>query len=312
MAGSEQSDDDVSRVGTVITVFRGGCEVVDGDRVRELALRGRHLHRSLALAVGDRVRFDPERGLLLDVEPRATVLERLRPAGGRRHHGGRRQVIAANMERLAVVASASEPGFVSGAVDRFLLAAAAGGLESILLVNKLDLLAGRPLPDEIQAYSAVVPVLPVSARTGAGLEELRRVLRGSRTVLAGHSGVGKSSLLNALEPELRLETGEVSPRDGKGRHTTSRALWCRLPGDAVVVDTPGVREIATGPVDPALLGEVYPDIAARGEQCRFRDCRHDREPDCAVRDAIEQGELPAARLASYRKLLAEVEGGSAG
>lgn len=309
MADSKQrGTDGTERVGTVITVFRGGCEVVDGDRVRELALRGRHLHQELALAVGDRVRFDAERGLLLDVEPRATLLERLRPAGGRRHHGGRRQVIAANMERLAIVAAASEPAFVSGAVDRFLLAAAAGGLESILVVNKVDLLAGRPLPEEIQAYSAIVPVLAVSARIGTGLDELLRVMSGSRTVLAGHSGVGKSSLLNALEPELRLETGAVSPKDGKGRHTTSRALWCRLPGDAVVVDTPGVREIATGPVDPALLGEVYPDIAACAEECRFRDCRHDREPGCAVHEAIEQGSLPAPRLASYRKLLAELAG----
>jgi ribosome biogenesis GTPase len=293
--------------GTVITVFRGGCEVVDGDRMRELALRGRH-RQELALAVGDRVRFDAERGLLLEVEPRDTVLERLRPAGGRRHHGGRRQVIAANMQRLAIVSTASEPPFVSGAVDRFLLAAAAGGLASILVVNKIDLLEGRPLPEEIRAYAAIVPVLPVSARTGAGLPELRGLLTGSRTVLAGHSGVGKSSLLNALEPELRLETRAVSPRDGKGRHTTSRALWCALAGDAVVVDTPGVREIATGPLDPTLLGEVYPDIEARAEECRFRDCRHDREPDCAVRHAIEQGTLPAARLASYRKLLAELEG----
>jgi ribosome biogenesis GTPase / thiamine phosphate phosphatase len=292
-------------VGTVITVFRGGCEVVDGDRVRELTLPGR-LRQEHALAVGDRVRFDAERGVLVDIEPRETSLERLRPAGGRRHHGGRRQVIAANMQRLAVVATASEPPFVSGVVDRFLLAAAAGGLESILVVNKLDLLEGHALPDAIRAYTAVVPVLPVSARTGAGLAELRAVLGGSRTVLAGHSGVGKSSLLNALEPELRLETGAVNARDGKGRHTTSRALWCRLPGDAIVVDTPGVREIATGPVDPALLGEVYPEIAEHAESCRFRDCQHDREPGCAVRQAVEAGALPPTRLASYRKLLAEL------
>ena len=303
--GEKREDAATVRVGTVITVFRGGCEVVDGDSVREIALLGRQ-RQTLALAVGDHVRFDVARGALLEIEPRETALERLRPAGGRRHHGGRRQVIAANMQRLAIVATASEPNFVSGAVDRFLLAAAAGGLESILVVNKVDLLADRPLPEEIQAYAAIVPVLPVSARSGAGLAELRALLSRSRTVLAGHSGVGKSSLLNALEPELRLETGAVSPRDGTGRHTTSRALWCRLPGEAVVVDTPGVREIATGPLDPALLGEVYPDIASRADACRFRDCRHDREPGCAVLQAIAEGTLPAARLASYRKLLGEL------
>lgn len=305
MAGEKREGDAAPRVGNVITVFRGGCEVVDGDHVRELALSGRQLRDALALAVGDRVRFDAERGTLLEIEPRETVLQRLRPAGGRRHHPGRPQVIAANMQRLAIVATPREPPFVSGAVDRFLLAAAAGGLESILIVNKLDLLGGTPLPEEIHAYSAIVPVLPVSARTGAGLPELLALLSRSRTVLAGHSGVGKSSLLNALEPELRLETGAVSAR-GKGRHTTSRSLWCRLRGDAIVVDTPGVREIATGPLDPGLLDDVYPDIAGAAHECRFRDCQHDREPGCAVLAAIERKELPAARLQSYRKLLGEL------
>jgi ribosome biogenesis GTPase / thiamine phosphate phosphatase len=303
---SEDDRPSMARSGTVITVFRGGCEVVDGDEIREVALRGRHLRDELALAVGDRVRFDAKLGTLLEIEPRRTVLERLRPTGGRRQHGGRRQVIAANMERLAIVMAVREPGFVSGAVDRFLLAAAAGGLESVLVVNKIDLLGGAALPEEIRAYEVIVPVYPVSTRTAAGLDALRARLRGSRTVLAGHSGVGKSSLLNALEPELRLETGEVRGRDGKGRHTTSRALWCRLPGEAIVVDTPGVREIATGPVDSALLSQVYPDVAVVAEECRFRDCGHTREPGCAVLEAVASGRLAAGRLTSYRKLLEEL------
>ncbi len=296
----------MSAVGIVIGVFRGGCEVVYGDRVIELRLLGRHAHGELALAVGDEVSFDLERQVVGERLPRRTRLARLRPQAGRRQHDPRReQVIAANVDRVAIVVAIADPPFRSGVVDRFLLAARAGALDAVLVVNKVDLLGGADLPDEIEAYRGVLPVLQTSATEAIGLAELRERLRDSRTVLAGHSGVGKSSLLNALEPELRLETGEVRERSRKGRHTTSRATWVRLQGNASVVDTPGVREIATGRVSPELLDEVYPDVARLASACRFRDCRHDREPGCAVRDAIERGDLHPGRLSSLRKLLAE-------
>jgi ribosome biogenesis GTPase len=210
------------------------------------------------------------------------------------------------MDRLAIVVSFLEPSFRAGVVDRLQLAAYAGGLEAILVVNKVDLLGGAQIPEEVRVYEEVLPLYSISARTGAGLPSLREKLVGSRTVLAGHSGVGKSSLLNALEPELRLETREVTDQK-KGRHTTTRAIWLRLPGDAVVVDTPGLREIASGPVAVDLLDRVYPDIETLAPECRFRDCRHDREPDCAVRAAVERGALSRARLASYRRLIREIE-----
>lgn len=285
-------------IGIVITVFRGGCQVVSGDQVCDLKLIGRHAEQGLALAVGDEISFDPEKEIVLERLPRRTRLLRLR----RRSE----QVIAANMDQLAVVASFLEPSFRPGAVDRFLLAAYAGGLEPILIVNKLDLLKGEPLPEAVRVYERILPVFSLCALTGKGLPPLREKLRGVRTVLAGHSGAGKTTLLNALEPELRLETGEVTSM-GKGRHTTTRAIWIRLAGDAVVVDTPGLREIGTGPVDPDLLDEVYPDVARFASDCRFRDCRHDREPDCGVRAATERGELPPARLVSFQRLIAEID-----
>ena len=162
------------------------------------------------------------------------------------------------------------------------------------------------LPHEIAAYRDMLPVFLTSVTEQAGLEELRAALADSRTVLAGHSGVGKSSLLNALEPELRLETAALRAGARKGRHTTTHAVWLRLPGKAVVVDTPGVREIATGPVAPELLDEVYPDIARLAPDCRFRDCRHEREPDCAVLAAIERRELHPGRLLSFGRLRDEI------
>ena len=285
-------------IGIVITVYRGGCQVVFRDQVCDLKLLGRHAEQGLALAVGDEISFDPEKEIVLERLPRRTRLLRLR----RRSE----QVIAANMDQLAVVASFLEPSFRPGAVDRFLLAAYAGGLEPILIVNKLDLLKGEPLPEEVRVYQRTLPVFSLCALTGKGLAPLREKLRGVRTVLAGHSGVGKSTLLNALEPELRLETGEVTGM-GKGRHTTTRAIWIRLAGDAVVVDTPGLREIGTGPVDPDLLDQVYPDVARFASDCRFRDCRHDREPDCGVRAATERGQLPPARLVGFQRLIAEID-----
>ena len=288
--------------GTVLTVMRGGCDVVHGERVLRLALVGKHAHRALALAVGDVVSFDPVRKIVIDVLPRRTQLARLRSFGKQRE-----QVLAANADRLAIVTSVSSPPFRSGAVDRFLVAAHIGGLEAILVVNKLDLLApGEELPEEIRAYEAVVEVFPVAAKTGTGVARLLAKLAASTTVLAGHSGVGKSSLINAFEPELRLQTGEIS-KFGRGSHTTSASTWLRLAGGAVVIDTPGVREIGTGPIDLDLLGPVYPEIALLSADCRFRDCQHRTEPKCAVRAAIEDGRLSAARLANFHRLLDEVD-----
>lgn len=301
----------MSATGTVIGVFRGGCEVVHGDALRELKLVGRHAHQGVMLAVGDDVSFDPDKGIVLEVAERRSLLSRLRPNRGGRmrtsHGSGEEKVIAANMDRVAIVVAVERPPFRAGAVDRFMLAAAVGGLEALLVVNKIDLLEGAPLPDEIAQYADLLPLCAVSARAGIGLDALQAHLRGSRTVMAGHSGVGKSSLINALQPELRLETGTLRRGDQRGRHTTSRATWLRLQGDAVVVDTPGVREITTGPVDPALIDQVYPDVAALAQGCRFRDCRHRQEPDCAVGAAISAGELAPARLASFKKLLQDIE-----
>ncbi len=284
-------------VGIVVTVFRGGCEVAAGDRTRELRLSGRHAHGKIELAVGDDVTFDPEKGVVREVLRRRTRLVRRRPRDDPRHE----HVVAANMDRLAIVASVASPAFRAGAVDRFLLAALAGGLEAILVANKIDLLEGAPLPEDVAAYATFLRVFPVSATTGEGLEALRAALAASRTVLAGHSGVGKSSLLNALEPELRLETGELR-RDDRGRHTTTRTLLVRLPGDAIVVDTPGLREIGTGPVAPDLIDQAFPDVADAAARCRFRNCRHEREPGCAVREAVDAGAIPFPRVASWQRL----------
>ena len=144
---------------------------------------------------------------------------------------------------------------------------------------------------------SIVSRLPGRAEVAIGDEAIR-------VAILGRPNVGKSSLLNALEPVLRLETGEISAKWDRGRHTTSRSTWLRLRGGGVVIDTPGVREIGTGPVDPEQLGAVYPEIALAAAGCRFRDCRHQGEPGCAV-----SAEVPPDRLANYQKLLRDAQRG---
>lgn len=289
--------------GIVISVLRGFCQVASGDQVINLRLIGRHAQEAIELAVGDDVTFDAERGVLLELLPRRARLARRRPRDDPR----REQVIAANMDLLAIVTSVADPPFRPGLVDRFMLAAAAGGLDAILVVNKIDLLEDAPLPDTVRAFEEAMPVLPVSALQGTGIDVLAERLSGLRTVLAGHSGVGKSSILNALRPELSLRTQPVRERARKGRHTTTRATLYRLSGGALVVDTPGVRELATGPIDSGTLAAVYPDVTELAGGCRFRDCAHESEPDCAVRSALETGALSENRYASYRRLTTGLE-----
>ena len=284
--------------GSVIAVHRGECEVVRDGEVLALRWGGRRAGPAPELAIGDEVAFDPARRVVLDVLPRRTRLARLRP-----RFPGREHVLVANADRLVIVASVDDPPFRPGAVDRFMLAAFAGGLEPILAVNKIDLLEGGP-PPEIAAYAEVLPLHWVCATRGDGLEALRPALRGARSVLAGHSGVGKSSLVNALRPELRLATGRVT-RHGRGRHTTARSEWIQLEPGSVVIDTPGVRSIAGTPGAIALIDRVYPDVARHAAGCRFSDCAHAAEPGCAVRAAAEAGELSPARLSAFRRLAAD-------
>ena len=284
--------------GSVIAVHRGECEVVRGGEVVALRWGGRRPGAASDLAIGDEVAFDPARRVVLDVLPRRTKLARRRL-----RESGREHVLVANADRLVIVASVADPPFRPGAVDRFMLAAFAGGLAPILAVNKIDLLDGEP-PGEIAAYAEVLPLYWVCATRGDGLDALRPALRGARSVLAGHSGVGKSSLLNALQPESRLATGRVT-RHGRGRHTTARSEWVVLEPGSVVIDTPGVRSIAGAPGAIELIDRVYPDVARHAVRCRFRDCAHGAEPGCAVRAAVEAGELSSARLRARRRLAAD-------
>lgn len=263
------------------------------------------------VVVGDRVRLVSgagERGVIEEVQPRRSKFAR------RAVHGTREQVVVANADRLLVVASAGAGEFQPRLIDRFLVAAAQGSLEGVVVFNKLDLVADDGALEQWSAiYRAIgYRVLGTSALDGRGLEELSGLLADGVAILAGASGVGKTTLINRLIPGCELSTADVDLRTGQGRHTTSQARLLPLPRGGYVVDTAGVRQLGLFDLSPAILAAGFPDLSAFVGDCRFPDCRHRQEPGCAVRDASSRGLLHPLRYESYRAILESLEGNTEG
>lgn len=277
--------------GEIEAVLAGRIKLADDDRV----------------VAGDIVELEyagngPAR--IVGVRPRRSVLARRAASGGA---GVRRaQPIAANVDQVVVVAAARDPDPNPRMIDRFLVIASVNRLPAAIVVNKVDLdripaaaLASRYRP-------AGYRVLASSTRDGEGLSAVADLLRGRETVLTGASGVGKSSLLNALEPDQRLPTGEISAKWRTGRHTTRSAQLIPLETGGYVVDTPGMREVGAWGITADALGGCFPEFRPFLDRCRFDDCRHTAEPGCAVRAAAATGEIDPDRLVSYGRLLEEV------
>ena len=255
------------------------------------------------LAPGDQVlvEFEGENALVRGVAPRRSKLSRPSNEESRLDE----QVVAANVDLLVVVVSAAQPPFREGLVDRYLIAAERGSVDSLLCVNKMDLTEAEP--PALEGYRGLgVPVLLTSCETGAGIDAFRDALRDRVSVLSGHSGVGKSSLLNALFPVLDIDTGGLS-KSRRGTHTTSGGRLYSLPGGIRVIDTPGIRALGLWGVGPAEVAYYFPEIGGHATACRFRDCTHTHEPRCAVRDAVKSGAIAEARFASYLRIRASLE-----
>ncbi|MFM8274794.1 MAG: ribosome small subunit-dependent GTPase A [Gemmata sp.] len=232
-------------------------------------------------------------GMIERVEPRHGVLTR---ASRRREH-----VLVANVDQLAIVMSLVEPDLKPHLIDRYLAAAQQGGLNPVLCLNKADLL---PDPAEVQPLIGLyaqlgVPVLLCSARTGYGIDRLREQLRGRSTVFSGQSGVGKSSLLNAIQPNLALAVKSVSEVNQKGRHTTTYSQLIKLNSGGWVVDTPGVRQLALWNARPEEMEGYFPEFRPFVPLCDFPDCTHTHEQKCAVKDAVARRFITARRYHSY-------------
>jgi len=297
--------------GRVLWASQGGYHVeLDGEtafcRVRGRLLRA-YLKSTTPVAVGDEVLVEPAGdGTFLIVErlPRRSTLSRAN-VGDREVE----QVIAANVDQLIVVVSIVDPPLREGLVDRYLVAAHKGHLASLLCVNKIDLVGRAAARQRIALYERLgYPVVLTSATRRQGLGELKAALRGKTSVLSGPSGAGKSSLLNAIDPDLDLDIAEVNPKTGKGVHCTTSARIYSLSFGAWVVDTPGIRELGVWNLEAEEIERCFVEIQGRAAHCQFRSCRHLRELGCAVRDAVERGEIARSRYESYRRLLSEALG----
>ncbi|MHC5053993.1 MAG: ribosome small subunit-dependent GTPase A [Planctomycetota bacterium] len=311
---------EVDLVAGEVVAFRGlFADVLAGGEVVRCTLRGRletaDTEDRVLLAVGDRVEFEStgeREGVIERMLPRRNVLLRAAPgtrqtAGGRSRHPRFRHVIAANVDRILLITSVAEPRFRPGIVDRFLVAASSQELPASLVVNKVDLAGEAKARAELDEYTALyaqlgVRVILTSAVTGTGLAEFEATLRQERTVLVGHSGVGKTTLLNAIDPELKLPARPVNRKTGKGTHTTSVARLLRLPSGVEVIDTPGVRELDIIGLGPSNLEAHMPEFVELMERCEMDNCSHREEPGCAVKAGVESGDVHPKRYESYLAL----------
>lgn len=258
-------------------------------------------------AVGDRVqvtRLADGTGMIESIEPRTRSLVRLDP----RPRGVYQQVILSNPDQAVFVFACANPRPRMRMLDRFLVIAEKQGLPAIIVANKLDLVDREGAEATFGYYPSLgYPVLYASVKTGEGVELLRARLKGKVSALAGPSGVGKSSLLNAIQPGLGLAVREVSQAINKGRHTTNVRQLFPLEGGGYVADTPGLRSLALWDTEPEELDGYFPEIAPLVAQCQFNDCTHSREPGCAVRAAVEGGKVRPERYESYIRLRAGEE-----
>ncbi|HEY9384264.1 MAG TPA: ribosome small subunit-dependent GTPase A [Gemmatimonadales bacterium] len=255
------------------------------------------------VVVGDRVTLDDggERGIygITGVAPRRNLLERRTPLG----RGNR--PVAANLDRVYVVTAVADPAPVPQLIDRLCAIAEANEIPVAIVLNKIDLEPGTEL---VERYAqAGYPVYCVSTKTGLGLEPLFAELRGKESLLTGASGVGKSTLLNRLQPGLALRTREISERIRRGKNTTVAAVLVPLEGGGWLVDTPGFSDVGLWGIEPRELARCFPELREPLGRCKFADCWHRTEPGCAVREAVEQGAIHRERYASYVALLNELQ-----
>ncbi len=266
---------------------------------------------TLKLTIGDRVVLEQDDAqgpcAISEILPRRSRLARRNPGGG---HGER--IVAANVDQVVVVFAAANPEPHPRMLDRFLVIAEANELAARIVINKVELVGGvaaartRWVDYERAGYT----IHYTSVKEREGLEPLHQALAGMVSVLTGPSGVGKSSLLNAMFAGLDLRVGEISESVNKGRHTTVGGFLHPLPGadGGYVADTPGLREVGMWALSPTELDQCFPELRPLLDTCRFADCRHSVEPGCAVRDAVARGDVSTARYESFIKLREELEG----
>lgn len=298
--------------GLIIKAQSGFYTVRTGFGDVTCQLRGRLKKTRVATdlaAVGDRVHITLQTdgsGSLEEILPRSRVLSRSAPsAGGRRSYtkGETEQVIVANLDQAVFIFACAEPAPHLRMLDRFLVVAERAEIPAVVCANKIDLVGPDEPKRQFGLYRKVgYPVLFTSAASGAGVDQMRAILRGKLSVLSGPSGVGKSSLLNAIQPGLGLAVSHVSRLLQKGRHTTVAPELIELAEGGYVADTPGLRAIAFWDIDPEELDAYFPEIRPLVPHCSFGDCTHENTPGCAVIRAVEEGKVSPERYDSFLRL----------
>jgi len=257
--------------------------------------------RNIAV-VGDRVTFEEtgeEEGIITEIKPRRRKLSKSSIMNPFQEH-----VIVANVDQLLVVTSVKNPDFDADYVDRFIAAGEKRELHVVLCINKLDLKKDKKIDKYAGIYKSIgYDVVLTSALTGNGLEELKDLMRKKISVMAGQSGVGKSTIINVLQPGLNLRVRNVNPKTGEGTHTTTSVSLFRLDFDAYIVDTPGIREFNLWDISKDTLHYYFREFRELSSECRFKDCSHVTEPGCAVREGVDSGVISKERYNGYINIL---------
>jgi ribosome biogenesis GTPase / thiamine phosphate phosphatase len=308
-AANRVVDLDTCLPGRVVRVH-GQLSAVEDDEGQTHPCHLRRLLKTMvtdarnAVTVGDRVWFRPgggggdEGGVIERVEPRTGTIAR----GYRRH----KHILVANVDQILIVSAFAEPGLKLPLVDRYLISAEIGGVRPVIVLNKADLVDPSLYQWVVGLYTQLgYETIVASAVDGQGVERLRELISEGTTAFSGQSGVGKSSLLNAIQPGLNLRVREVSEWTAKGKHTTTTAELIRLDSGAHVVDTPGLRQFELWGVVPSELSGQFVEFRAYMPLCKFPDCSHTHEAECAVKDAVHWGQIHPGRFESYLKLYAQ-------
>ncbi len=262
------------------------------------------------VAVGDWVDIEVENdndrtAIIHAVQSRHNYINRQSPRHKHQHH-----IVAANLDQTLLVATLREPKTSQGFIDRFLVAAEMYHVKPLIAFNKSDLYREKEM-DRYQEWKAMYKavgyqVFLVSAAAGSGIDALLELLKGKTTLISGHSGVGKSSLLNVIFPDKKLKTGEISGWSGKGQHTTTFAEMFDLPSGGRIIDTPGMREFGLVDIERQEVSHYFPEMRSRLNDCQFNNCLHVNEPGCAIKEAVMQGEISEDRYVSYVNILDSV------
>lgn len=282
--------------GLVIKAYNGYYYVKTDDKVMVCSLRGRLKKENFSLVVGDNVELQliqADKGVIEVILPRRNLL---------------RRPLVANVDQVVLVFAAGNPEINTSLLDRFLVLTELSGLNAIICINKIDIASATDLGKLIDVYRGIgYQVIEMSAKGETGINDLRPYLIDKITVFAGPSGVGKSTILNCLDPALRLQTGEVSSKIGRGKHTTRYAQLLPLESGGYVVDTPGFSSTEFNDVRESDLAHCFREFNAYSRQCKFNTCLHYKEPLCAVKEAVNNEQISTWRYESYIKMLMEIK-----